>query len=129
MDKQEIRQIIREEIQNILESNIILDPHLLAAWIIDNKSELSNGELYDGQDTTQVLNFLTNGRPSPIYIQTIIKNLVDLGYPVTLQTFKKESELKPSSSAMVDYENFGDPSQIGVSKNNSDWRGTTSDSA
>ena len=57
--------------------------------------------LYLNQDISVMVPNLRNGRPSQVYIKSIIQNLVSLGFDVNMETFKLKSDPKPSSSAMV----------------------------
>lgn len=101
MNKKEMKQFIQEEIKSILENNIVLDPYLLADWVEEKVNLLDGEDIYNGQSIPMILNFLRNGRPSQVYIKSIIQNLVSLGFPITQYQFKKQEKLKPSSSAMV----------------------------
>ena len=96
-----MKQFIQEEIKSILENNIVLDPYLLADWVEEKVNLLDGEDIYNGQSIPMILNFLRNGRPSQVYIKSIIQNLVSLGFDVNMETFKLKSDPKPSSSAMV----------------------------
>lgn len=80
MNKKEIERLIKEEITKQVTTGIT--KQLLADFIENEYNEIGDTPLYQNQPLDTTLNFLKNGRPSPLYMKAIISKLQELGFEI-----------------------------------------------
>jgi len=89
MDKSKLRNIIKEEIKNVLGEG--LSPWKLTKWLDSNRDKLPQGEWYGKHNTDSLIDFLTSGLSSPDgWVKGVIKTINDLGIDLSPNEFEED---------------------------------------